>query len=799
MVLRASPGSGKTTGLPLGLLASPHFDKGKILILEPRRLAARLAAERVASTLSESPGQRIGYQYRFEKVPGTRVEFLTEGTLIRQLQSNPMLQGINTIVIDEFHERHLQTDLALGYAKWLQENHRPDLNLVVMSATLETETLERFLTPCEVIDVEAPSFPVETTFLLRPPQIPLSQLIENGITQLMKLTQGDILVFLPGKGEIRRCEDELASFARRNQLILAPLHGQTSKTEQVLALEPQPRRKVILATNVAESSLTIEGVAAVIDSGRFKMAKTSVETSLSSLVSLSTSQSSAIQRSGRAGRTQPGFCIRLFTENDFKSRPLQTIPEIHRTDLSHPLLLLYLLEIDPTKFPWISPPPPELIQKILAFLEQIDAIKDGRITELGKSLSTLPCDLRWGRALYECSINGCLKAGSHLFAHLSEAGKPPINAVNLLNQPLTPRKKKIQDQIYNSLLKGKLSKKDQSDLSTLSKSLLKGFSDQVARLRNPLSEGHEEREMIFSFGGVSSVGFDPLFTESDTFILLSGASLKTKGKSDQKVKVTCLFPIDETELLDANSALLNESVKSQWDEKRKKVITKTQLNYGAITLSESDSVAKEGQSLKTFLKYGLGIDPSDLSKVDLATWLESLDRFHQKNPVETLFAEYQWVQQYLPKWELTPIEQIDPSALFSRILSSCDSIEALKEMDLIFLTKSELYGAHLHDLGRFLKNEITLKSGRRLKVNFELGKHPWVESRIQDFFGSPSGPTLFEGRLKLTLHLLAPNRRAVQVTQDLAGFWERDYQRVRNELKRRYPRHHWPEDPIASM
>ena len=423
VVLEAPPGAGKTTRVPPALLDAGAF--GEIIVLEPRRLAARLSARRVAAEREERLGETVGYSVRFEDVSSarTRLRYVTEGVLLRRLIDDPRLSGVGLVVLDEFHERHLATDLALALLRRLQRSERRDLRLLVMSATIAAQAVARHLDDCPRLESLGRSFPVEIEHLERPDDRPLDKQVVSAVRRFVREeAAGDVLVFLPGAGEIRRAGEALSAFAAESDVALLPLHGDLPLADQVRAVEPSPRRKVVLSTNVAESSVTIDGVTAVVDSGLARIATHSPWTGLPKLGLAKISRASAAQRAGRAGRTRPGRVLRLYTQGDFGSRPEYDTPELLRLDLSEPLLLLHGAGVrDAGELPWLDAPAPSALEAAENLLLCLGALETGgALSAIGQRLLSFPVHPRLGRVIVEGERRGVAEQTCLIAALLGE-------------------------------------------------------------------------------------------------------------------------------------------------------------------------------------------------------------------------------------------------------------------------------------------------------------------------------------------------------------------------------------------
>jgi len=819
LVLQASPGSGKTTRLPPALLrARFRGDAQEILVLEPRRLAAKYSARRVAEELDAKLGELVGYQFRFENVsgPATRLRFLTEGMLMRRLIGDPELRGVAAVVLDEFHERHLHTDLSLAYLRWLQLSRRPDLRLVVMSATLDTEAISSFLGGCPVLRVEAPVHPVRQLYLPSAPARGLETAVRDGVAQVLKepeCVKGHVLVFLPGMAEIRRAADTLSSLAAREGLWVVPLHGELSREEQDQALAPGGHRKIILATNVAETSLTIEGVTAVVDSGLHRQATYSWWSGVPALKTRSVSRASAIQRAGRAGRTAPGVCLRLYTRGDFDSRPPFDTPELHRADLSQSVLELKRIGVgDVGSFPWFERPQNTLLEASCGLLYRLGALDApglaAGVTSLGRRMAELPAHPRVARMLLEAERAGCVGPAARLAALLGEG-----LGLDALGEAARARleggARKTAEQLERAIAGGGAAGRG-ADLGLgrgpreLEFCVLSGFPDRVARRRRGGDERAAEIELVLAAGGAARVENAPAVMGSDTFVALDIQEQQGLGQARAQLRVRSLVPVEADWLLDLSPSFVADKEEVIWDAQRERVNAVSRMVYDQLVLDESELAPPLPTSLqqdaaKLLLKNALGIDPTRVSGLSTHDWLDALGKVTDRELLECSVARVSLLAKHFPDLGIP-----DPLAgswleWMAPLLSQHLSAKSLREMDWPAEVIAQLGGNAFSRLDALVPSHVALQRGRRVKVNYSLSLPPWIESRLQDFFGMRKGPAVLDGRLPLTLHLLAPNQRAVQVTTDLAGFWQRSYPDLRRELGRRYPRHAWPENPLDPL
>ncbi|MBU6374911.1 MAG: ATP-dependent helicase HrpB [Bdellovibrionales bacterium] len=815
LTLKASTGSGKTTRVPAALLTVEFAEGREIWVLEPRRLAAKWAAQRVSDEMDEKIGETVGYQFRFEKreSPKTRLRFLTEGILLRKLKTDPTLSQVAAVVLDEFHERHLTTDLALTCLLDLQRRLRPDLKILIMSATLDIKGLQQTLgTSSSSLEIEAPRFPVDIRYLNEPLTRRLDEEVARQVHQLLQETTGDILIFLPGMGEILRAKQSIESQAQERMIEVIPLHGELSREEQDRAMLPSPLRKIILSTNLAESSITIPGITAVIDSGLHRQASHSHWNGIPALRTRPISKASATQRSGRAGRTAPGICQRLYTRADFDGRAAMDTPEILRADLAQVLLDLKAMNIpDIPALPWIESPPPsqwEAAARLLWLLGILSSKEiSASLTDTGQKLSGLSMHPRLMRLLFDAAKSGqeTLSSALTLAAYLSEGELPsrsPLESHDVL-QGQTPSgfalRRAVQqwsDEIQRLKISSEEKRTNPSKKDLLAKCILRAFPDQVVRV---LPDG-SLAETTFS----GSIEIHPELRGSKGFAVALESQERQQLRYSEKrslpmIESWILFP--EEWLFDLEPGLLSEFEGPWWDDSNRRTRWVSELRYGNIMLSRSEREPnsetewKRCENLLLKETWKMEIPDQEISVsagLELVLALRNLVSGELSELIESTLArlllirEQGLVKESLPKF----------TELFSGALSKKLSHRQLAEMDW----ESEIQRAILElrpqlRLEEWTPSHVLLAGGRRARVQYRLGHAPWVESRLQDFFGMKQGPRVLAGRLALTLHLLAPNQRAVQVTQDLAGFWERVYPELRNQLMRRYPRHSWPERP----
>jgi ATP-dependent helicase HrpB len=727
LVIEAPPGAGKTTRVPPALLP---LVKGEILVLEPRRLAVRMAARRVATELGEKLGETIGYQVRFEDVggPPTRLRFVTEGVLTRRLLSDPELRGVAAVLLDEFHERHLDGDLALALLHRLQKSVRPELRLIVMSATLDAAPVAKFLDGCCVVRSEGKLYDLRIEYTPHS-AAPLEGQVAGALEKLVHSTlDGDVLVFLPGAAEIRRTARAIEGLASRARLLVVPLHGDLSPAEQDRAVTPASQRKIILSTNVAESSVTIEGVTAVVDSGLARVPTDSPWTGLPSLDVRRISQASATQRAGRAGRTAPGRVIRLYSAEDFHRRPAADLPEIARRELSQVVLQLRAMKI--SALDWLDTPPEAALAAANALLDRLGVTA---------AMAELPLPPRLSKLLLEAASRGVPEKGCAVAAVLSTGERGSSDLLTLIESDWQPQTKRVYDQLRR-LVPGR-DRKPASD-DALLQSVLAAFPDRVARHRR-------DGELLLSTGGSAR-----LPDCRHEFL----AAIDVEQRADRGLPLVRLAaPIQPEWLLDRAV----ERTTLEWNRAAERVEQVTALVYDQLVIEETRTPAPATtESAQLLAAQALEVD---------------LGRFVDRDALAQLRA----------RAAFAGIE-IDAERALVELCRGRTSFAELASASLLAALRPPRLGENAPD-------RLRLPTGREVTVHYERAKPPWIESRLQDFFGVSQTPRI--NGIPVVVHLLAPNRRPVQVTTDLAGFWERLYPQVRRELSRRYPKHKWPEKP----
>ncbi len=761
LVLEAPPGAGKTTRVPAAMLG---LWPREVLVLEPRRLAARLAARYVAAERGERPGETVGYQVRFEEVAGprTRLRFLTEGVLTRRLLSDGTLDRVAAVVLDEFHERHLEGDLALALLRRLQRTRRPDLRIVAMSATLDAAPLAEYLGGARVMRSEGRLHPLEIEYT-PVSATPLEEQVAAAVERVCRLTQGHVLVFLPGAHEIRRAQARCATAAQRNGWMLLPLHGDQPPEEQDRAVLDCGRRKIILSTNVAESSITIEGVDAVIDTGLARRPGHSWWSGLPSLETVRISQASANQRAGRAGRTGPGRAVRLYPLEDFVRRPAQDPPEAVRADLAPAALLLRALGMDLRGLEWLEKPPEEAIDRAEDLLRQLGA--EGATAA---EMSRYPLHPRLGRMIVEARRRGVAEDGCTAAALLSAgerlAGTPRhatrSDLLVLMEGQWEPRTAQAVRQIRRIANPPRQRGRDEDALLL---SVLSAFPDRVARRR-------QGAELQLAGGGSAMLADSSTVMDAEFLV-----AVEAEDRRDLRLPLVRLASAVSPEwLLDLFPERVREASGTEWNREAERPEHVSRLMFGAIAIEESRRAAdvEEAAALLGRKAMEAGIGAAELAP------FEERVRFAERHGVAAeLDLEGAW------------------RSLATGAKNLSEAAAAAREGGLVRALERRLAPEARRALEEVAPERIRLPGGRSVKVNYEAGQSPWIASRLQDFFGMRNTPTVARGAVPLVVRLLAPNQRPVQMTTDLAGFWQRLYPELRRELSRRYPKHAWPEKP----
>lgn len=806
-LLTASPGAGKTTGVPPALLAAPWLTSKKLLLLEPRRLAARAAAHRMAALLSQSVGEIVGYRTRLDtKVgPATRIEVVTEGILSRLLLQDPSLADYGIVIFDEFHERSLQADAGLALCLETQRLFRPDLRLLVMSATLECGPISELLGGAPILVCEGRQYPVETRYLDHPPAGRLDSAVVQTIRRSLAQDRGSLLVFLPGMAEIRRVERLLQHAHLDTSIRVAPLHGDLPQGAQDEAIAPsQPgTRKVVLATSIAETSLTIDGVRVVIDAGLSRIPRFDPRTGLTRLDTMRVTQDSADQRRGRAGRLEPGLCYRLWSEREQAALAARRPPEILDADLAP--LILELAEWgahDPSELRWLTAPPPAAVAQAKDLLTHLDALDAaGSITAHGRGMAGLAMHPRLAHMLIKADVFELTDLACDLAALLGER--------DILRAPAGRRQTDLRLRL--DVLRGHDSRigevpvdhgacrrvKHTADLyrrrwpdaakrrrgvsydpGSAGLLLALAYPDRIAQ-RQPHGEA---RYLLANGRGALFANPDPL--ASEPYLVIADLDAGT-----QWARIDLAAPVTQSDIETLFADQIEQVENVAWDERTASVRAARRRRFGALTLSEQSLSNPDPTMMAGALSVGL-------RRAGLSTlaWTPELRQWQARvRFLKTLDGpDAQWPDLS----DDTLLKTIDE--WLAPFLAGITTLERVKRMDLAPALQARLSRDQQHQLDRRAPTHLTVPSGSRLRLDYDQPEGPVLAVRLQEMFGCTDTPRVADGKVPVLLHLLSPAKRPVQVTKDLAGFWANTYRDVRKDLRGRYPKHHWPENPLLA-
>ncbi len=847
VVIRAPTGAGKTTRVPPAVAGwleegagDAHDAPRQVVMLEPRRIAARAAARRMAQEgAGWSLGREVGYQVRFDRKAGddTRILVVTEGILVQRLQSDPFLEGVGAILFDEFHERSLQADLALAMARRVQLQARPDLALGVMSATLDPAPLQEFLGGCPAVESEGFLHPVEIDWMNptdrrlrvvdatpgRAHPVDISRIATHGVRRMLETVEGDVLCFLPGVGEIRRVAEDLEPDAARRDLLVAPLHGSLPPKEQDAVLSPADRRRVVLATNVAETSVTIEGIEGVVDSGWARVMRFDPASGLDRLELARISRASAAQRTGRAGRLGPGRCLRLWSEHEHRGLPAREAPEIARVDLAGAALqLLAWGEADLSAFPWFAAPEPAALATALELLELLGAVGPQGVTELGRAMASIPAHPRLARALVEGHRLGHPRAAALAAALLAErfpirrkrgSGSPPPSRSDVLDaaeaverfgaggswtQGLNPSAARFvlraRDQLARQARSlGRSLGGDAADSGgrapgadeAVLRALFAAFPDRLCRRR----EAGSPRALMVGGRGVelddtSAVRRAELFVAVELTERRGGGG-QGGGGGDARVRRASM--VEEDWLPGDRVDTATEVI---FDPERQRVVAVRRRRYEDLVLDEVEVPIRPGDTDLTaeaarVLAEAAAADPEAALPLD-------------DDDVVSFLTRLRSLAEWRPELELPRFDGEELAGLLPTLAHGRRSFDDLRRAPLLDVLRGLLDHRQASALEREAPERLEVPSGNHIRLAYEPGRPPVLAVRIQEMFGATETPRVGGGRVPVLLHLLAPNMRPQQVTDDLASFWENTYPEVRKELAGRYPKHPWPEDPLTA-
>jgi ATP-dependent helicase HrpB len=839
LIVQAPTGSGKSTQLPQMLRAHGFLEKGEVVVLQPRRLAARMLAKRVAEEVGCALGDEVGYQIRLESRVSakTKIRFVTEGILLRQMSFDATLKGVAALVFDEFHERHLYGDISLARALQIQQTTRPDLKIVVMSATLDAAVLKDYLAPCDVLTSQGRSFPVAIEYLPKAVNFEKDNVWDVAAREVArvaaKTAAGDFLVFMPGAYEISRTLQALQFESALRDFVAFPLHGELPPEQQDRAVARSSQRKIIVSTNVAETSLTIDGVTVVVDCGLARVARFDANRGINTLLIEKISIASADQRAGRAGRTAPGVCVRLWTEREHSQRALQELPEVKRLDLSEVVLTLKASGIDDiAAFPWLEKPEPKALERAETLLADLGALK-GRagplgppnghgapsgpalpISDLGRRMLRFPVHPRYARMLLEADARDCVRPVA-LMASLTqgrsflmrgvprdveEARESTLGDENesdffLLMRAWSYAEKNnysidacrrlgihaqgarqvgpLFKQFLEIAAKEGLDASEKPyDAGQVRRCVLAGFSDQLAKR---LDGGTLRCDLVHGRRGV--LARESALQQAPLFVAAEISEVEGRG-GEVNVLLSQATAVEEPWLKELFPEDYRDAVGVVYDDQTRRVIARRERRFRDLVLEakltaetppESDAAAL----LATEVMAG---------NIVLTEWNENTDQW---------IVRVNRLAEWFPELEVTPITEADRATLIEQICYGSYGARELKDKPVMPALRDWLRPEQLAVLDDYLPERLTMANGRKARISYPKEGPPIMSARIQELYGVDGKFTVGHGRVAVKFEVLAPNQRPIQVTDDLTSFWRDMYPKVKAELSRRYPRHEW--------
>jgi ATP-dependent helicase HrpB len=834
LVVSAPTGSGKSTQVPQMLLNHDLLGDGQVVVLQPRRLATRLLAARVSSERKSELGHEVGYQIRFENVtsPQTRIRFVTEGVLLRQIVQDSKLSGVSALIFDEFHERHLYGDITLARALDLQENERPDLQILVMSATLDAARLEDYLKPCRVVESQGRNYSVDIRYSATPGYIDKRPIWEQAAEVFSNFVlsgaEGDVLVFMPGGFEISQTIEAIRHTDESRGFILLPLHGELPPNDQDAAVARYDKRKVVVSTNVAETSLTIDGIRCVIDSGLARIPRYDPYRGINTLLIEKISQASADQRTGRAGRTAPGVCMRLWSREEHGHRPQQELPEIKRLDLSEVVLTLKAAGVeDLRKFRWLEAPDDQALTHAEELLSDLGALASlhaihpassiqhpvSNITPIGRKMLAFPLHPRYARMLlaahdYGCVYQACLvaaltqgrdlllrnvdkatasdredligdKAGSDFWILMrawtyASRNQYRVDACRRLGvHAVTARQVGPLFQQFLDIAKreGLDSAPREIQDDALHKCILIGFSDRVGRR---VDSGTLRCELVHGRRG--TLARESVVHNSTLLVVAEIREIEGKDKSVNTI-LSLATVVEQKWLQELFPEDIAGAPRVFYDVTTKRVYAEEQLRFRDLVIGTrrvdpppADPAAKL------------------LAEEVLASRLVLNDWDHA---AEQWILRLNLLSHWCPELALPPINDEDRRHLIEQICHGAFGYKDIKDKPVKAILKAWLSATQQDLLDKHAPERLNLANGKTPKISYELGNPPHIALRIQELYAVNTTPKIAMGRVPVLLHVLAPNMRPVQITQDLAGFWREHYPRLKQELQRKYPKHEW--------
>jgi ATP-dependent helicase HrpB len=822
LIVQAPTGSGKSTQVPQMLLRAGFLDGGQAVVLQPRRLAARMLARRVAEEMGTQLGDLVGYQIRLESRVSerTRIRFVTEGILLRQMTFDPELRGISAVVFDEFHERHLYGDISLARALRIQRTTRPDLRIIVMSATLDAGALRSYLAPCDVLVSQGRMFPVRIEYLQKPANFdadPVWDVAARECERAASSTGGDMLVFMPGAFEIGRTIQALQGMRSLREFAVLPLHGELPPEAQDRAVARADGRKIIVSTNVAETSLTIDGVTTVIDSGLARTARFDPARGINTLLVEKISAASADQRAGRAGRTAPGVCVRLWTEREHAQRPAHELPEVKRLDLSEVVLTLKASGIvDLAGFEWFEKPDPRGLEKAESLLRDLGALDGpaGAITDIGRRMLRFPVHPRYARMFLAAQERGCVRSVAMMAAltqgrnfmlrgvdrRVDEAREETLGVEHESDFFLLMRAWRFADRsgysveacrrlgihaqaarqvgpLFEQFIEiasgeGLDVSERRADGREVCKCVLAGFPDHLARrldastLRCDLIHGR--RGML---ARESAMG--------KATLLVAAEITEIGGRGgDVNVILNIATAVEEAWLKELFPGELTDVREVTYDADAKRVVARRERKFRDLVLeSKSGSDDVPGDAAASLLAREVVA-----GRITIDAWDES---------VEQWITRVNRLAEWFPEYEVNPVTPADRMTLIEQVCYGETSARGVKGKEVMPILRDWLTSEQLAAMDEAVPERLTMANGRRSRLTYAAEGPPVLSARIQELYGIEGRFTLGRGRVPVKIEVLAPNQRPLQVTDDLTSFWREIYPKIRPELSRRYPRHEW--------
>lgn len=822
LIVQSPTGSGKSTQVPKMILEAGIAGAGQVVVLQPRRLAARMLARRVAEEMGTTLGERVGYQIRLESRVSerTRIRFVTEGILLRQMTFDPGLAGVGAVVFDEFHERHLYGDISLAQALRLQRTERPDLKIVVMSATLDAGALQTYLAPCPVLSSEGRTFPVAIEYLpkaLNPDTDPVWDAAADACVRASGRTEGDLLVFMPGAYEISRTLQAIQGRRELHNYAVLPLHGELPPEAQDRAVSPSGGRKIIVSTNVAETSLTIDGVTAVVDSGLARIARFDPERGINTLLVERISVASADQRAGRAGRTAPGQCLRLWTEREHAQRQRQELPEVRRLDLTEVVLTLKAAGItDIAGFEWFEKPDPRALALAESLLADLGALAGPgeAITELGRRMLRFPVHPRYARMFLEAQQRGCVRPVAMMaaltqgrnfllrgvaraveeareellgeehesdffvmmrawrYAERANFGIDACRRLGIHAQAARQVGPLFEQFLEIARAEGLDTEEKRVDGGQVRRCVLAGFADHLARR---LDAATLRCELVHGRRGVLARES----AMSKARLLVAAEITEVGGRAGEvNVVLNLATAVEEPWLRELFPGDFSDRSEVLYDTEAKRVVARRERRFRDLVLEAkagSDDVPENESARLLAREVASG-------RLTIDAWDES---------VEQWILRVNRLAEWFPELEVNPIGEPDRLTLLEQVCYGETSARGVKGREVMPVLRDWLTAEQLAAMEDLVPEKLTMGNGRRSKLTYAKEGPPVLSARIQELYGIEGRFSLGRGRVAVNIEVLAPNHRPIQVTDDLTSFWQTMYPKVKAELSRRYPRHEW--------